>query len=74
MSQNCVAVRFHNVDQLIFQQDSASSHWGREIRNYINAKFSGHWIGKECPLPRLIRTFDITPVDLYSWKYVKDIV
>jgi len=44
MSQSFVISQFHGLDQIIFQQDSASAYWVREIPGYLNAKFPGQWI------------------------------
>jgi hypothetical protein len=40
MLQNHVVAQLPNLDQVIFQQDGgAPPHWGREVRDYLNATF-----------------------------------
>jgi len=35
-----------NFDQIWFQQDGAASHYGREVRNYLNTVFPNRWISR----------------------------
>ena len=60
--------------QLIFQQDSAPPHWGLEFHQFLNETFLDWWIGRDDPIPWLLRSPDITPLEVFLWGYVKHIV
>ena len=60
--------------QVIFQKDGAPSHWGLEIRQFLNETFPNRWIGRDGFIPWPPHSPDITPLDFFLWGYVKDIV
>jgi hypothetical protein len=33
-----------------FQQDGAPPHYLAEVREYLNTRFPGRWIGREAPI------------------------
>jgi hypothetical protein len=35
---------------VIFQQDGAPPHWGRIVRDCLDATFPNHWLGRDGPL------------------------
>jgi hypothetical protein len=35
-----------------FQQDSAPSHWAREVRDFMNEKYGDNWRGRGGPIQR----------------------
>ena len=57
---------------VVFQQDGAFPHWGLMVRDFLNKTFPHRLIGRTGPTPRLPRSSDITPLDLFLWVYVKD--
>jgi hypothetical protein len=57
---------------VIFQQDGAPSHWGRIVRDYLDATFPNCWLGRDGSLAWPPRSPDITPLDSFLWGYVKD--
>jgi len=57
---------------IIFQQDGAPSHWGSDVRWFLDATFPNRWIGRDGPTPRPPRSLDITPHDFFLWRYAKD--
>ena len=59
---------------VIFQQDGAPSHWGLEVRQFLNDTFPERWIGRDGPIPWPPRSPNITPLDFFLRGYVKDIV
>lgn len=59
---------------VIFQQDGAPPHWGLAVRDFLNQRFPGRWIGRDGPISWPPRSPDITPLDFFLWGYVKDIV
>jgi hypothetical protein len=48
---------FHNLAKMItkdacnFQQDGAPPHYHRDVRNCLNTRFPGRWIGRAAPIP-----------------------
>jgi hypothetical protein len=50
---------------VIFQQDGAPPHWGRIVRNYLDATFLSHWLCRDGPLAWPPRSPNITPLDFF---------
>jgi hypothetical protein len=61
-----------HIKFVIFQQDGAPPHWGRIVRDYLDATFPNRWLGTDGPLAWPPRSPDITPPDLFLWGYFKD--
>ena len=40
--------------------------------SFLDATFQNRWIGRDGPTPWPPRSPDITPLDLFLWRYVKD--
>jgi len=57
---------------IIFLQDGALPHWGSHVRRFLDAAFLDRWIGRDGPTPWPPRSPDITPLDFFLWRYVKD--
>jgi hypothetical protein len=57
---------------VIFQQDGAPPHWGRIVRDCLDATFPNRWLGRDGSLAWPPRSPDITPLDFFLWRYVKD--
>ena len=55
-----------------FHQDGAPPHYLREVREYLNTRFPGRWIGRAAPLAWPPRSPDLTPLDFFLWGFVKD--
>lgn len=60
--------------RLLFQQDGASSHRARAVKDYLNAMFPGRWIGLGGPRLWPPRSPDLTPMDFYFWGFIKSLV
>ena len=60
--------------QVIFQQDGALPYWGLEVRQFLNETFPDRWIGCDGPIPCLPHSPDITLLDFFLCRYVKDII
>jgi hypothetical protein len=43
-----------------------------EVREYLNTHFPGRWIGRVAPISWPPRSPDLTPMDLFLWRFVKD--
>lgn len=64
-----------NVRQLMWlQQDGAPAHFAVNVREFLNAQFLDHWIGRGGPVPWPPRSPDLNPLDSYFWGYCKDAV
>jgi len=57
---------------IIFQQDGATPHWASHVRQILVATFPNRWTGRDGPTPWPPRSPDITPLDFFLWRYVKD--
>jgi hypothetical protein len=53
-----------------FQQDEAPSHFGINVRQYLNATFLARWIGRRGAI-EWPRSPDLTPLDFFLWGYLK---
>ncbi|EFN82476.1 hypothetical protein EAI_06335, partial [Harpegnathos saltator] len=61
-----------NFDDVWFQQDGASPHYGRIVRNYLNDTFPNRWIGRRGTIEWPPRSPDIAPLDFFLWGYIKN--
>ncbi|GBM39626.1 hypothetical protein AVEN_271344-1 [Araneus ventricosus] len=59
---------------IIFQQYGAPPHWSSEMRKVSDEKLPRRWIGRGGPIPWPPRSSDITPLDLFLWEYVENII
>jgi hypothetical protein len=50
----------------------APPHWGRILRDYLDATFPNHLLGRDGPLAWPPRPPDSRPLDFFLWGYVKD--
>lgn len=57
-----------------FQHDGAGAHYALNVRDWLNEKFPGRWIGRRGPFDWPARSPDLTPCDFFLWGYLKDIV
>jgi hypothetical protein len=55
-----------------FQQDGAPPHYVEEVREYLNTRFPGRWIGRSAPIAWPPRSPDLTPLDIFLWGFIKD--
>lgn len=58
-------------NQLIFQQDGAPPHYSLPVREYLNNRFPGRWIGRRGPMEWPARSPDLTPLDFFLWEHLK---
>lgn len=59
---------------MYFQQDGAPAHYARRVRDLLDNKYPGRWIGRGGPRAWPPRSPDITPLDFYLWGHVKTLV
>ena len=59
-----------------FQQDRAPALYSAIVRQYLSATFPERWIGRGTnwngAIPWPARSPDLTPLDFFSWGYLKD--
>jgi hypothetical protein len=50
-------------ERIHFQQAGAPPHYFEEVREYLNTRFPGRWVGREAPIARPPHFPDFTPLD-----------
>ena len=55
-----------------FQQDGVPPQYLEEVREYLNTRFQGRWIGRATPIALPPRSPDLTLMDFFIWGIVKD--
>ncbi|KAJ8952173.1 hypothetical protein NQ318_022623 [Aromia moschata] len=60
--------------RLFFQQDWCPAHHAVTVRNWLNFEFNEHWIGRDDPILWPPRSPDLTILDFYLWRRLKQIV
>lgn len=55
-----------------FQQDGAPPHYLTDVRDCLNMRFPGRWIGRGGPTTWPPRSPDLTPLDFFLWGFLKD--
>ncbi|KFM57833.1 hypothetical protein X975_26151, partial [Stegodyphus mimosarum] len=71
--ENFVFPQLEELQPHVFlQQDGAPPHCGTIVRSSSNDHFTGRWIGRGGPIPWPPRSPDITPLDFFLWRFVKD--
>ena len=62
-------------ERMWIQHGGAPSHVSIvDVRNQLNAVFSGRWIGRGGSIPWLVRSPDLSPLDYFLWGYLKSLV
>ena len=54
-----------------YQQDGASVHSSRVVRNLLNNELSNHWIGRAGPISWPPRSPDLSINDFWLWSYLR---
>lgn len=55
-----------------YQQDGAPPHFLTEVRDFLDGRFPGRWIGRAGPIAWPPRSPDLTPLDFFLWGFIKD--
>jgi hypothetical protein len=66
-------VHFGN-EPFYFQQDGVPPHFCQDVGSYLDEILPGQWIGQRVSVEYPPRSPDVTPLDLYLWWFMKDIV
>ena len=56
------------------QQDGAAPHYAIMVRDWLNQKLPGRWIGRRGPVEWPPRSPDLTPPDFFLWGVLKEMV
>ncbi|GFX42942.1 DUF4817 domain-containing protein [Trichonephila clavipes] len=64
----------HDVQELWFQQDSATCHTARATIDLLKDTFGDRLISRFGPVNWPPRSCDLTPLDYFLWSYVKSLV
>ncbi|KAJ8938278.1 hypothetical protein NQ318_004951, partial [Aromia moschata] len=60
--------------RMFFQQDGCPAQYAFTVRNWLNSEFNEHWIGRDGPILWPLRSPDLTILDFYLWRRLKQIV
>lgn len=60
--------------EMIFQHDGAPAHFSQLVRNWLNEKFPGRWMGRGGPINWPARSPDLNPLDYYLWGNMCNII
>ena len=55
-------------------QDGAPPHFSCFATDVLNERFPDAWIGRGGPIPWPHRSADLSPLDIFLWGYIKNIV
>ena len=62
----------HYDDDVMFQQDGAPPHFASVVRDFLDEKFPGRWIGRRGPIEWPARSPNLTPADFFLWGVLKE--
>lgn len=60
------------IMQMYYQQDGAPAHFARQVRQHLDERFPGRWIGRGGPISWPPRSPDLTPLDYCLWGWFKE--
>ena len=58
----------------MWTHDGAPPHVSVDVRNHLNAVYTGRWIGRGGPIPWPTRSPDLNLIDYFLWGYLKSLV
>ena len=61
-----IVYEFPHFGYLHFQQDGALAHYAKDVRQWLDEKFPGRWIGCRGLIKWPARSPDLTPLDFFS--------
>ena len=59
--------------RMYFQHDGAPPHSSRGVKNFLNHRFPGRWIGRCGPHHWPARCPDLSPLDYCVWGWMKEL-
>ena len=67
-----ICTLYENSD-VFYQQDGEPPHYHRDMRAFLDEKLQGHWIGQTGTFEFPTGSPDLTPLDFYLWRTLKDV-
>ncbi|XP_066145915.1 uncharacterized protein [Euwallacea fornicatus] len=67
-------IPLHTRLQMYYQQDGAPAHFGNNVKNWLDEKFPGRWIGRGSPITWPPRSPDLNPLDYFFWGFMCSII
>jgi len=67
-------VPLNKRSHMYFKHDGAPPHSPREVRNFLNSRLPGRWIGRGGPHNWPARFPDLSPLDYCVWGWMKELV
>lgn len=61
-----------NINQIWYQQDGATPHTARNVLDYLDKTFNGHFISFRTHQEWPPHSPDLNPLDFFLWGYLKD--
>jgi hypothetical protein len=58
--------------RLWFQHNGAQTHYGDDVRQWLNATYPGRWIGRGGPIAWPPWSPDLTPINFFLWGHLKE--
>ena len=58
---------------MILQQDGATPQYANKVREYLDRKLPGRWIGRSGRISWPGRSPDLTSCENYLWEHIQDI-
>jgi len=59
------------LDTVVFQQDGAPFHYAIIVRDYLDRRFPGRWIGRGRTQSWAARSPDLRPLDFFACGFIK---
>lgn len=67
-------VPLNNRRHMYYQQDGTPAHFARQVKQHLDERFPGRWIGRGGPISWPPRSPDLTALDYCLWGSFKDAV
>jgi len=58
----------------MIQLDGALPYYARIVKNFLNTRYNGMWIGRGGPIAWPVQSPDLTSPNFYLWSYLKNSV
>src|SRR5215469_428712 len=59
------------TEEIWYQHDGAPAHYLAKVRQFLDASFPDHWIGRRGTIEWPARSPDLSPLDFFLWGYLK---
>ena len=66
--------KMKKMRSIVFQQDGAPPHFAAGARRFLDKTFPRRWIGRGVPIRWASLSSDLTSLDFFLWKHLKNVV